>query len=202
MNLPLEIQRIARSNMKCGPERSPLESKFLNLWQRANGPILRSEYLFHVPIEGDRQRLWRFDFAHPISRVAVELDGGAFTQGRHTRGKGFEQDCEKLNTAAEQGWRVFRFTVDMLDEAWVGRIVRMCDAISRSQQKRIDVLSGSGLAREALSSARLTSQTQCNPADALVSMLEATGAVVVDEPTPIQQINVGIAAAKRKGRAR
>lgn len=61
-------------------------------------------------------RRWRFDFAWPLETggVAVELDGGAYTNGRHTRGAGFEADCEKLNEAAVRGWRVLRFTSGML----------------------------------------------------------------------------------------
>ncbi len=53
-------------------------------------------------------RKWRFDFA--IGRVAIEIEGGAFTQGRHTRGAGFVKDLEKYNFAALDDWRVLRFT--------------------------------------------------------------------------------------------
>jgi very-short-patch-repair endonuclease len=58
----------------------------------------------------DRDRKFRFDFAWPGLRVAVEVEGGNFVFGRHTRGKGFETDCEKYNLATLQGWSVFRFT--------------------------------------------------------------------------------------------
>ncbi|MDR1579147.1 MAG: endonuclease domain-containing protein [Synergistaceae bacterium] len=61
------------------------------------------EYRFH-PV-----RRWRFDAAFPEKKIAVEIDGGAFIGGRHTRGAGFKADCEKLNNAALLGWRVFRF---------------------------------------------------------------------------------------------
>lgn len=55
-------------------------------------------------------RRWRFDYAWRQARVAVEIDGGVWTRGRHTRGAGFLKDCEKLNHASLDGWRVFRFT--------------------------------------------------------------------------------------------
>jgi len=60
-------------------------------------------------------RKWRFDFAWPARMIAVEVDGGTWAGGRHTRGAGFEKDCEKLNAATLLGWRVFRFTTGMID---------------------------------------------------------------------------------------
>jgi len=65
-----------------------------------------AEYRFHP------KRLWRFDYALPQFRIAIEIDGGVWTQGRHTRGAGWLKDSEKLNTAAVMGWRMLRFTPD------------------------------------------------------------------------------------------
>jgi very-short-patch-repair endonuclease len=63
-------------------------------------------------------RKWRFDFVVlPIElKIAIEVDGGNFTQGRHTRGTGYEKDCEKFNAAVVLGWRVFHYTPNMLKE--------------------------------------------------------------------------------------
>lgn len=58
----------------------------------------------------DSVRRWRFDYAWPEKRVALEVEGGVWTGGRHTRGKGFLADVEKYNAAALAGWRVFRTT--------------------------------------------------------------------------------------------
>ena len=58
----------------------------------------------------DMARRWRFDYAIPSHRVALEVEGGAWTQGRHTRPQGFLNDMEKYNAAALQGWRVLRTT--------------------------------------------------------------------------------------------
>ena len=57
---------------------------------------------------------WRFDFAWPEQRVAVEVEGGTFSGGRHTRPLGFRKDCEKLNEATCRGWRVLRVTTEMV----------------------------------------------------------------------------------------
>jgi very-short-patch-repair endonuclease len=72
-------------------------------------PEPATEYRFHP------RRKWRFDCAFPDQRVAIELDGGTYMAGRHTRGAGFAADCEKLNTATVMGWRVLRFTGEMLN---------------------------------------------------------------------------------------
>ena len=72
-------------------------------------PEPEREYRFH-PV-----RRWRFDFAWPEYLIAVEAEGGTWVRGRHTRAKGFEKDCEKYNAAASLGWRVFRYTTDMID---------------------------------------------------------------------------------------
>ncbi len=66
------------------------------------------EYRFH------ETRKWRFDFAYPDQNLAIEVEGGIWSGGRHTRGKGYEDDCEKYNTAALRGWTVLRFTGDMI----------------------------------------------------------------------------------------
>jgi hypothetical protein len=54
------------------------------------------------------ERKWRFDFAWPWAKVALEVEGGVWTGGRHTRGSGFVRDIEKYNRAAVLGWRVVR----------------------------------------------------------------------------------------------
>lgn len=62
------------------------------------------EYKFHP------ERRWRFDYAIPEHKIALEVEGGVWTQGRHTRPQGFLGDIEKYNTATLMGWRVFRTT--------------------------------------------------------------------------------------------
>ena len=60
------------------------------------------EFQFHPT------RKWRFDFAFPDAKLAVEIEGGVWSGGRHTRGAGFEKDCEKYANAAILGWRIIR----------------------------------------------------------------------------------------------
>jgi len=59
-------------------------------------------------------RGWRFDFAFPARRLALEVEGGSWTGGRHVTGAGFAADAEKYAHAAIQGWRVIRATSDQV----------------------------------------------------------------------------------------
>lgn len=70
------------------------------------------------------KRKWRFDFAHIESKTAIEIEGGAFTQGRHTRGKGFVNDMEKYNQAALLGWTVLRFTPEQMQKSATFEVVK------------------------------------------------------------------------------
>ena len=76
---------------------------------KSQGERPELEFKFHP------KRRWRFDLALPQHMVAIEIEGGVWTNGRHVRGKGFLSDIEKYNEAAVLGWRVLRFTPDMLD---------------------------------------------------------------------------------------
>jgi very-short-patch-repair endonuclease len=88
--------------------------------EQAGIPFER-EYRFHP------ERRWRADFA--IGRLLVEVDGGAWIAGRHTRGLGFEGDAEKQNAAAELGYRVLRFTPRMVEDgSALAQIQRVLEA--------------------------------------------------------------------------
>jgi very-short-patch-repair endonuclease len=54
----------------------------------------------------DAVRKWRFDFAWPKHKLAVEVQGGTWSGGRHTRGAALRKEWEKLNAAATAGWRI------------------------------------------------------------------------------------------------
>lgn len=88
-------------------KRSPLEVQLAAQMDYAHMEYT-SEYRF------DSKRRWRVDFAFIPQRIAVEVEGGHWVNGRHNRGSGFEADCEKYNALALQGWRLLRFTGAMV----------------------------------------------------------------------------------------
>lgn len=61
------------------------------------------EYKFHP------ERKWRADFFITGTNILIEVEGGIWSGGRHTRGKGFIADMEKYNAAAVMGFKVLRF---------------------------------------------------------------------------------------------
>jgi len=60
------------------------------------------------------KRMWRFDYCFPSLWIALEVEGGAWSNGRHTRGKGFLGDMDKYNEASRLGWIVLRTTPSKL----------------------------------------------------------------------------------------
>lgn len=94
------------------------ERAFLTYWHQLGGPELAREWLFHPT------RNWRFDFAAPDVKIAIEIDGGVRKRGggRHNRPDGFENDLEKVNAAIILDWRVFRFTPKMLQDDAFGHL--------------------------------------------------------------------------------
>ena len=61
------------------------------------------EFRFHPT------RRWRFDYLIQ-SHIAIEIEGGIYARGRHTRGAGYEKDLEKYREATILGFNVYRFS--------------------------------------------------------------------------------------------
>jgi very-short-patch-repair endonuclease len=102
---------------------TPLESPYETL-------LMTQLHWAHLP-EPTRElriipgRRFRADFAWPAERLVVEVEGGTWIGGRHSRGKGFESDCEKQCLAVLDGWRYLRLTPSMIDDGraieWIRR---------------------------------------------------------------------------------
>ncbi len=90
-------------------------------------------------------RMWRIDIALPDEKVAIEIDGGAAIQGRHTRIKGFIEDMHKSNALTMYSWALFRCTPQdakrtfMLVAKWLksGRSEETAKALTARVKRRL-----------------------------------------------------------------
>ena len=97
--------------------KSAAEQAFEASWKAVepNGADTTREHRFHPT------RQWRFDFAWPSQKLAVEIDG----RGRHQTVVGVRADCEKMNEAIRLGWRVLRFPATDYKKAgeWAATVI-------------------------------------------------------------------------------
>ncbi|MEV4848021.1 DUF559 domain-containing protein [Acinetobacter lwoffii] len=66
------------------------------------------EFKFHP------ERKWKADFHLVGKKILVEVEGGIWSGGRHTRGKGYLGDMEKYNAATMMGYQVIRFSTEQV----------------------------------------------------------------------------------------
>jgi very-short-patch-repair endonuclease len=77
----------------------------LQLWSNEQALTMEREHRF------DALRKWRFDFAWPALKIAVEYEGGVFmAKSGHNTARHYTKDTDKYNHAAVKGWRVVRVT--------------------------------------------------------------------------------------------
>lgn len=99
-----------RKKVKSIEERmSSLEAAFNFNWRALGGPPLEFQHRFHP------KRKWPMDFAHVETKIAIETQGGIYTNGAHVRPVGYEDDCEKYAAAHLLGWVVFQLTPNMVE---------------------------------------------------------------------------------------
>lgn len=103
------------------------------------------EYRFaaiHVGLgKGIRQRLkdanlkdWRFDFAWIELKLAVEVEGGGWVSGRHTRGAGFLGDLMKYDAAQRMDWTVYRCAPEMVKNGMAISTIQRLLAVKREKK--------------------------------------------------------------------
>jgi hypothetical protein len=84
------------------------KAEILDIVTRLWGDGVKTEHRFHSV------RMWRFDYAIPEHKIAIEYHGHAGFVGKgvsgHSTIKGLTNDCEKLNQAQLLGWQVIAFT--------------------------------------------------------------------------------------------
>ncbi|HWF62913.1 MAG TPA: hypothetical protein VN666_21755 [Nitrospira sp.] len=61
----------------------------------------------------DPARKWRVDFLVGKD-LAVEVEGGTWSGGRHVRGAGYSADLAKYNSLTRLGYRLLRYSTEMV----------------------------------------------------------------------------------------
>ena len=70
------------------------------------------EYVQEFQFKAERK--WRADFHLVDTKILIEVEGGIWSNGRHTRGKGYSGDMEKYNSASLLGYTVLRFSTEQV----------------------------------------------------------------------------------------
>lgn len=73
-------------------------------WCQDRSLVHEEEYRFH-PV-----RKWRFDWAVPSKKLAIEYNGIFSEKSRHTTPTGYTGDLNKMNAAQALGWRVIQLS--------------------------------------------------------------------------------------------
>ena len=104
---------------------SVLERDFLLACRMLDLPEPEQQYKFHPT------RRWKADFAWVAEKLLVEVEGGEHVRGRHVRGKGYNDDCVKYNSATIRGYRLLRFTGSMVANDPGGCAEQVREALKR-----------------------------------------------------------------------
>lgn len=104
---------------------SHLEEKFAAAWPTSSVQPIRQYRFDELGFPDGRTdkhgrpklRQWKFDFAWPEYRVAVEIQGGMFVAGRHNRGGALAVESEKMRAACKQNWLVLPITTKEITKA-------------------------------------------------------------------------------------
>lgn len=99
------------------PKQPSVGEAEMMLQLRANKIAYKPEFKFA------EHRRWKADFLILGTRILIEVEGGTWSGGRHTRGKGYENDCEKYSWAAANGWTVLRFTTGQVNSGDAVKVV-------------------------------------------------------------------------------
>ena len=81
-------------------------------------------------------RRFSADFAFPLEKLIVEVDGGIYTRRAHGSVTGIIADMNRSNLAAQNGFRVMRFTPQEILKDPEGVINQIKEALEFNKDKQ------------------------------------------------------------------
>ena len=102
------------------PKRESKRPKAKGEKVQSEGEVILASALRALNIEFEQEfqfhptRKWRADFHLKDRKILVEVEGGIWSNGRHTRGKGYIADLDKYNEATMMGYQVIRFSTEQV----------------------------------------------------------------------------------------
>lgn len=119
--------KIEANNEGLSVSDSHLETRFKRLFSK----LYPSIALVHDEVKPVPKRRFRLDFAHPPTKVGIEISGGIWRRGAHSSGTGIIRDYEKMNLCQINGWVVFQLTARQINADW-------CEAIAKIIVERLN----------------------------------------------------------------
>lgn len=103
--------------------------------------LIEEELFYQIKVAGlpeptreyrfDSVKRWRFDFAYLDRKLAIEVEGGTWVPNTgHTSGVGYQGNVRKYNAAVLQGWKLLRFTTDMVTS---GEALKTIEAVLNAE---------------------------------------------------------------------
>jgi len=77
---------------------------------------------------------WRADFHIIGHMLLIEVEGGAWTGGRHTTGVGFNADLAKYDAAMRLGYSVYRCSPEMVKKGRAIETIKRLIALKSADQ--------------------------------------------------------------------
>ena len=101
------------------------------LWTDVIDPATLTGYVREAQIIPNRK--FRYDFYFPEHRLCVEVQGGVWSNGAHSRPTGIKRDYEKSNLCTQYGFKLLQFDVKAVKS---GEALQVTEQILTNQSNK------------------------------------------------------------------
>jgi len=139
-------EKAAKPSQRKQTNKEKLETDFNTTWERyGTGQKVTRQHavksLRYFTPKKRQAKTYNLDFAWPELLFAVEIQGGTYRNGAHSRGKGYSEDRKRIRDLRFMGWTVFEYTTDDLQPNTIyGTILEVndyMDMLTRSENGSI-----------------------------------------------------------------